>query len=746
MRKLSSLLFIALAAVPVTVDAQEEPLPYRVAGGRVVIAFNEVNLQDAGLEITDLTTTEFVLDPIELENMEGPLNAFNVSPDSDLLFLRWEELGILPYGILDGSALVEGGFGLTSPSTGTSVDFSEFRINRADLMNDGPGGEPDPDYMYISTADNPNGTDLHLWCIKTHSGPASTGYQDPGDHEAPQVMWMKAWDMVITPELAAKLRRPELTGLNIGYGKLEANIAPWTGAWELPRGQNPMTPYGGTEWPPVTSTELGDQGSSGGGDGGFKDVSLGLLSGLTQAGHHFGFPGGVAGLSMSTTSCNLGTLNVPWLSPGGGIGSNLAAGSDHPGIAMNLYRQMNGRFEQVGLSWIKHGFFALSNSQCIPCQNPSNGTFLGVGCSDTYGSGNNADRTWLGPRGEWHPFDGTWDCLGSFFDGPNNDCIRSVGGGGFNSIEHRLEVFDDDLDLPGAQYYYEAMYLVRDDVDLHNNIGWRETNPNHNGNNWTFSNLSTLTEGPAIEQWGDSQTVKGLKNEGDVIVAVDTTDLGGGLWRYEYAVFNWTFNPRLREFSVPTCGFGVSDLYFHDVDGLVDNDWVPIIAENKITWRFPDVFPSPPAGSTREAGPMMYGTLYNFGFTSAKAPATRDAQVRAHDASVDGSLLLIETQAPGCTNLTADTATPAGGGVVTLEARGISDHAWFAVTAVNQVPLGSLLLFPGSPLPNAGGEVTINGSIPASASGLEVSMVVGDVTTSPIWLIELSNTLNIDIQ
>jgi hypothetical protein len=54
MRKLSSLLLIALVAVPIKLDAQEEPLPYRVNGGRVVIHFNQDNLAAAGLEITDL--------------------------------------------------------------------------------------------------------------------------------------------------------------------------------------------------------------------------------------------------------------------------------------------------------------------------------------------------------------------------------------------------------------------------------------------------------------------------------------------------------------------------------------------------------------------------------------------------------------------------------------------------------------------------------------------------------------------
>jgi hypothetical protein len=117
---------------------------------------------------------------------------------------------------------------------------------------------------------------------------------------------------------------------------------------------------------------------------------------------------------------------------------------------MAIYREYNGRFEQIGVSDMKHGFFALSNDDCTPCQHPSGGTFLGVGCSDTYGSSNNSDRQWLGPRDEWRSMPGTWECTGSHFSGDQADCVRRHGSSGHGSTDHRLVALDSELATPGA--------------------------------------------------------------------------------------------------------------------------------------------------------------------------------------------------------------------------------------------------------------------------------------------------------
>ncbi len=60
--------------------------------------------------------------------------------------------------------------------------------------------------------------------------------------------------------------------------------------------------------------------------------------------HYYGQSGGIAAYSMGTTSCNPGTVPVEWTN------------QDHPVIGQNIFRLKDGRFEQIGQSWLKHGF------------------------------------------------------------------------------------------------------------------------------------------------------------------------------------------------------------------------------------------------------------------------------------------------------------------------------------------------------------------------------------------------------
>jgi hypothetical protein len=155
----------------------------------------------------------------------------------------------------------------------------------------------------------------------------------------------------ISEPWARAIGRPELAGWVIGLGVVRARAERLS-----------VTPETGPAYQPRFT-------------GGVLDVSLGVLESIQQVAHAGTFPNGSVAVSMATTSCNVGTVDVPWLAP---------MEKQHPVIHMALYRLLDGRFEQIGVSWLKHGFYALSNNDCTPCENPSDGSFLGVGCSDTY--------------------------------------------------------------------------------------------------------------------------------------------------------------------------------------------------------------------------------------------------------------------------------------------------------------------------------------------------------------------------
>src|ERR1051326_6481403 len=117
------------------------------------------------------------------------------------------------------------------------------------------------------------------------------------------------------------------------------------------------------------------------------DVYVSDLTNLAN----FGAVGGITAFGVGTYACNAGDTPVNWYN----------TDNRHPVITQNMYRLMNGRFEQIGQSWAKHGFGSDNGAFCGPCTTPPGGfSQLGVGCSDAYDASTNGHQSFLGPRSQ----------------------------------------------------------------------------------------------------------------------------------------------------------------------------------------------------------------------------------------------------------------------------------------------------------------------------------------------------------
>ncbi|MFA6044440.1 MAG: hypothetical protein WC718_05600, partial [Phycisphaerales bacterium] len=127
------------------------------------------------------------------------------------------------------------------------------------------------------------------------------------------------------------------------------------------------------------------------------DVIVGDLPDTTHWGAGINTNGvTVEAYSVGTTSCNKGDTPLEWI-------TTAPNANRHPVIGGNMYRLdiTKGRFEQIGQSWLKQSFTALQGGVCFnDCQAHPDGTYLGVHCSDPYGSGLNGQQSRLSTKAE----------------------------------------------------------------------------------------------------------------------------------------------------------------------------------------------------------------------------------------------------------------------------------------------------------------------------------------------------------
>ncbi|MCA9279142.1 MAG: hypothetical protein H6815_14280 [Phycisphaeraceae bacterium] len=327
---------------------------------------------------------------------------------------------------------------------------------------------------------------------------------------------------------------------------------------------------------------------------------------------------GVTAFSVGTVSCNVGTDPLKWI----------ASNNEHPVIGQNMYRVKDGMIEQIGLSWLKHGFTALQQSLCQSCNANPNGTALGVGCSDPYSASLNGSHTTnrLGPRYQVNPYTGFYTYPP--FQGPISD-----------NLSRRIQVQDSDLDPAlnsGAVYFVEGQYVTADDAaagNQNNNTSYRRVAVS---GTTSFDidfilGHSTHREKVALYAWQEVDPnvqieVVDVPNEGRFYVGSNVVDLGNGMYRYIYAIENQTSDRCGAALHIPV-GSSVSkeNAYFHDInyhsgEPIDGTDWDTTIDGTGITWSCTQTF-----AQNEWANALRWGTLYTFAFDADAAPTSGTA-------------------------------------------------------------------------------------------------------------------------
>ncbi len=344
-------------------------------------------------------------------------------------------------------------------------------------------------------------------------------------------------------------------------------------------------------------------------------IKVGIDGGDQNDFHYYGQSGGIAAYSMGTTSCNPGTEVVTWTS------------SNHPVIGQNFFRLKDGRFEQIGQSWLKHGFCAVNESGCGSCQGTSCNT-LGLGCADTYWATLN-DGAGGGPKYQVNATSGVHQHPYPSPSGPS-------------TIRGRLQVQVSDIDPTlntGAEYFAEAQYVSQHTAEDGNggiSNAWRKLNV------VSVSNIDgggiTMVDQCAPYAWASEDSSVNVQDimyvdeggssiHGHYTVGYKVEALGSS-WRYTYVVYNRTSDSSAGSLSIPVGSSAtLTNLYFNDVayhsgEPFNSNDWLTSQAGGMLTWQTDETFSQNP-----NANAIRWGNMWSFGFDADVPPTPGTAEL-----------------------------------------------------------------------------------------------------------------------
>jgi hypothetical protein len=374
---------------------------------------------------------------------------------------------------------------------------------------------------------------------------------------------------------------------------------------------------------------------------------------------------GITAYNVGTTSCNVGDRNLRWE----------ANNRFHPVIAQNMYRLKDGRFELIGLSWLKHGFVALTENICGRCSGQG-GSVLGVNCSDPYGAGLNGSQGSLGPRSQVNAYSG-------FFTYPvNYSGIPSAA----QTVGRRIQVLDADINPAlnaGARYFVEGQYVSADDAvagNQFNNASYREIYVSGSGTTFNISfsaagrpTTRTQRMNPAIYAWkavDPAVTLQDIRvpNEGQFSLAYKVTEPTPGVYHYEYALFNLNSDRSAGAVSFPAgpcrtlSNIGWRGPVYHSGEPqAVASSWTNSQGGGRLTFAG-DTYAGPTpefpnrTGNLYTGNALRWNTLQNYRFDSTRPPMPSKVRISLWKPGAVGEpeFIDVDGQVPASADVNAD--------------------------------------------------------------------------------------------
>lgn len=329
---------------------------------------------------------------------------------------------------------------------------------------------------------------------------------------------------------------------------------------------------------------------------------------------------GMRAYSFAPTTCNIGDLPASW-------NGNTA---QHPLMTQNLHRISNGRVEQLGMSFVYHGFTALGQNFCGVCQPTGDPFVLGVGCSTVEQSHFFGEPNSLGPRSGCNASTGA--CAWPYAP---SQCA------GMGALCEKLFASEADLSVPGAVYLAEMIVVQFQDAaagNTANNTTCRRILIHPTTFNATFAAPAEVGAS-AVDAWkahglGPGQpdasilvAEASVLGDGRFVVGSRATNIGAGLWRYEYAVENVNSDRGAGSFRVPignasVGAIGFRDVNYHSGEVYDPTDWNGAVVDGAVQWSSPATHAQNPNSNA-----LRWGTLYNFRFEAASGPIEGPASI-----------------------------------------------------------------------------------------------------------------------